>query len=208
MADRSQPHQIQVHPALQYPGGNKSVQSQRGPSTSQVLAVLTLLPVGGTLLALSGVTLAGTVLGLAVTTPLFVIFSPVLVPAALTIGLAVTAFLTSGAFGLTGLSSLSWFLNFFRQATGATGSVQEQLDRAKKRMMDVADYTGQKTKDAGQETQVKAQEGKRSDAGERRDKWIKLSEKRGESKGNFAVQFTLVDVGLVGVCLCLFVLYW
>lgn len=173
MADRPQPHQIQVHPQHPYGGvqhqyggaGGKNAYSQqhRGPSTTQVLAVLTLLPVGGTLLALAGVTLTGTIIGLAVTAPLFVIFSPVLVPAALTIGLAVTAFLTSGAFGLTGLSSLSWLFNFFRQATGATGSVQEQLDRAKKRMLDVAEYTGQKTKDVGQEIQTKAQEGKRSE---------------------------------------------
>ncbi|XP_015897790.3 oleosin Ara h 10.0102 [Ziziphus jujuba] len=175
MADRPQPHQIQVHPQHPYGGvqhqyggaGGKNVYSQqqhnRGPSTSQVLAVLTLLPVGGTLLALAGITLTGTIIGLAVTTPLFLIFSPVLVPAGLTIGLAVAAFLTSGAFGLTGLSSLSWFFNFFRQATGSTGSVQEQLDRAKKRMLDVAEYTGHKTKDVGQEIQTKAQEGKRSE---------------------------------------------
>ncbi|KAF3444613.1 hypothetical protein FNV43_RR14305 [Rhamnella rubrinervis] len=174
MADRPQPHQIQVHPQHQYGGGQllyggggKNVQSHRGPSTSQVLAILTLLPVGGTLLALAGVTLTGTIIGLAVTTPLFIIFSPVLVPAVITIGLAVTGFLTSGAFGLTGLSSLSWFLNYFRQATGATGSAQEQLDRAKKRMLDMAEFTGQKTKDVGQEIQSKAQEGKRTDTGGR-----------------------------------------
>lgn len=172
MADRSPPHQIQVHPQHQYGGGQllyggggKNFPPHRGPSTSQILAVLTLLPVGGTLLALAGLTLTGTIIGLAVTTPLFIVFSPVLVPAALTIGLAVTAFLTSGAFGLTGLSSLSWFLNYFRQATGASGSVQEQLDRAKKRMLDMAEYTGQKTKDVGQEIQSKAQDGKRSDVG-------------------------------------------
>ncbi|MBA0683427.1 hypothetical protein Goari_025087, partial [Gossypium aridum] len=79
---------------------------QSGPSTTQVLTVLTLLPIGGTLLALAGLTLTGTVIGLCVATPLFVIFSPVLLPAAIAVFMAVAGFLSSGAFGLTGLSSL------------------------------------------------------------------------------------------------------
>ncbi|KAL0014379.1 hypothetical protein SO802_001448 [Lithocarpus litseifolius] len=91
MAERDRPvHQLQVHPQHQYEGGMKSHYQQRGPSTTKVLAVLALLPVGGTLLALSGLTLLCSVIGLAVSTPLFIIFSPVLVPAAIVIGLAVT----------------------------------------------------------------------------------------------------------------------
>ncbi|XP_062106925.1 oleosin 18.2 kDa-like [Humulus lupulus] len=159
MADRSQPHhQLQVHP--QYGGGAKGFQQhrqQQGPSTGKVLAVMALLPVGGTLLALAGLTLMGTVIGLLVSIPVFLLFSPVLVPAAVTIGLAVGGFLTSGAFGVTGLSSLSWVLNFFRQT-----SVPEQMDLAKRRVQDAAAYAGQKTKDVGQEIQSKAQEGKRT----------------------------------------------
>ena len=156
MAERSQPHQLQVHP--QY-GGAKGYQQlqQQGPSTGKVLLVLALLPVGGTLLAFAGLTLMGTLFGLAVSTPVFLLFSPVLVPAALTIGLALMGFLTSGAFGVTGLSSLSWVFNYF----GRT-SVPDQLDYAKRRMQDAAGYTGQKTKEAGQEIQTKAQEGKRT----------------------------------------------
>ncbi|CAK9161766.1 unnamed protein product [Ilex paraguariensis] len=126
--DRPQPHHIQIRPQSQY------ARPQKGPSASKVLAVITLLPVGGTLLGLSGVTLVGTLIFLAVTTPLFVIFSPVLVPATITLGLVVIAFLTSGALGLTGLSSLTWVLKYFRQAGG---SMPEQLNHAKRRMQDV-----------------------------------------------------------------------
>ncbi|KAF3944298.1 hypothetical protein CMV_029221 [Castanea mollissima] len=91
----------------------KSHYQQRGVQTIkvQVLAVvLALLTVGGTLFALSGLTLLCSVIGLAVSTPLFIIFSPVLVPAAIVIGLAVTGFLCAEALGLTGLSSLSWVM--------------------------------------------------------------------------------------------------
>lgn len=108
-------HQLHVQPhhrPLHEVGGMKS---QKGPSATQILAIVTLLPVGGTLLCLAGITLAGTLIGLAVATPVFLLFSPVLVPATLTVGLAVAGFLTSGAFGVTGLSSFSWILNYFKQ---------------------------------------------------------------------------------------------
>ncbi|KAK6155217.1 hypothetical protein DH2020_009465 [Rehmannia glutinosa] len=156
--DRPQPHQLQIHPQQQhrYEGGVKSLLPQKGPSTSQVLAIITLLPISGTLLALAGLTLAGSLIGLAVATPLFVIFSPVLVPAAILVAGAVTAFLTSGAFGLTGLSSLSWVFNSFRQATG-----QEPLDYAKRRVQEGTMFVGEKTKQVGETIKSKAQEGGR-----------------------------------------------
>ncbi|XP_050225136.1 oleosin 18.2 kDa-like [Mercurialis annua] len=152
MADRAQPHQVQVH---RYEPGYKA--QQKGPSASKVLAVMTLLPIGGGLLGLSGMTLAGTLIGLAVTTPVFIIFSPVIVPAAIVVGLAMMAFMASGAFGLTGATSVSWVLKYIREATR---TMPESLDQAKRRMQDMAGYVGQKTKEVGQEIQRKAHEGK------------------------------------------------
>ncbi|KAI3722279.1 hypothetical protein L2E82_33311 [Cichorium intybus] len=153
------PHQVQVH-TIQHQrydqGGNKSsLFPQQGPSKSKVLAVMALLPVGGILLGLAGITLVGSMIGLALATPVFIIFSPVIIPAVLTIGLAVAGFLTSGTFGLTGLSSLSFLVNSLRQATG---TVPEQIDYAKRRVQDMVDYTGQKTKEVGQTIQDKAHE--------------------------------------------------
>ncbi|GKV07773.1 hypothetical protein SLEP1_g19495 [Rubroshorea leprosula] len=146
MADRPAPHQIQVHPQHHRFEGGRHYYPQEGPSASQILAVITLLPIGGTLLALAGLTLAGSVIGTLVSAPLFIIFSPVLVPAAIVIGLAVTGFLTSGAFGLTGLSSLSYVINCIRKVTGAD---QYSLDQAKSQV-------GLKIKDLGQGIQSKA----------------------------------------------------
>nr|ADB03185.1 oleosin II [Vernicia fordii] len=154
MAERLQPHQVQVHPQLRYDAYKGQ---QKRPSTSKVLAVITLLPLGGGLLALSGITLVGTLIGLAITTPLFFIFSPVLVPAAFVLGLAVMTFLASGAMGLTGLTSLSWVLKYVQEATR---NIPEQLDQARRRMQDMAGYVGQKTKEMGQEIQKKTHEGK------------------------------------------------
>ncbi|KAM1273334.1 hypothetical protein PS1_023793 [Malus domestica] len=153
MADRPQPHHIQVRPAQPRYGeheyGEHGGFGDGGPSAGQVLAVITGLPLGGTLLALAGLTLLGTVIGALVATPLFIIFSPVLVPALFVIGLAVTGFLTSGAFGLTGLSALSWITNYLRR----TPVVPETLDEAKRRAAEMGEYVGQKTKEVGQDIQ-------------------------------------------------------
>ncbi|CAH1420624.1 unnamed protein product [Lactuca virosa] len=153
-----QPHQIQVHTTTHHRpvyGGDSSLRHQQGPSKGKILAVMALLPVGGVLLGLAGLTLVGTLIGLALATPVFIIFSPVIVPAALIIGLAVTGILTSGTFGLTGLTSLSFLVNRLRQTMG---SVPEQIDYAKQRIEDLAVYAGQKTEEVGQTIQSKAHE--------------------------------------------------
>jgi hypothetical protein len=157
LADRDRPHghQLQVHPQHnRYEGGVKSVFPENGPTAGQVVAVLAGLPVGGTLLAVSGFTLLVTLIGLAVATPLFLIFSPVIVPAAAVIGLAVGAILTSGALGITALSSLSWVVNYVRQASG-----EDPIDEAKRKVVDMTDYVGEKTKDLGQGIQNTAHSG-------------------------------------------------
>lgn len=140
----------------------KGLMPEKGPSASQVVAVAALLPIGGVLLALSGATLAGTVIGLAVTAPLFVIFSPVLVPAAIVVALAVTGFLASGAFTLTGLSSISWLVNYLR---GLRERAPGYVDEAKRRMHEAAGHVEQRTKETGQRIQSRAQEGGAGAAG-------------------------------------------
>ncbi|KAK6153088.1 hypothetical protein DH2020_012727 [Rehmannia glutinosa] len=104
-------------------------------------------------------------IGLAVATPLFVICSPVLVPAAILLAGAVTGFLTSGAFRLTGLSSFSWVFNSFRKATGqepleyARRRVQEGIIQVGEKTKQVGEMVGEKTKQTGDTIKTKAQEG-------------------------------------------------
>ncbi|KAJ6875576.1 oleosin 16.4 kDa [Populus alba x Populus x berolinensis] len=114
------------------------------------------MPVGGNLLFLAGLTLVGTLIGLAVATPLFVIFSRVLVPAALVIGLGVIGFLTSGAFGVTALSSLSWMASYIRSLI--RGPLPQILDQARRRTRETAGQVGHKSRETGQIVQSKAQE--------------------------------------------------
>ncbi|KAK7291610.1 hypothetical protein RIF29_06899 [Crotalaria pallida] len=125
-------------------------------STSQILAIATLVPFGASLLILAGFTLTATVLGLAIATPLFIFFSPVLVPAALVIGLAVTGFLTSGAFGVTSLSSFAWMANYLRRSRlpeRLPGQLQYARDLAQETLGNLA----QRTKEAAETGINKAQ---------------------------------------------------
>ncbi|CAN6981122.1 unnamed protein product [Brassica oleracea var. botrytis] len=168
MADvRTHAHQVQVHPLRQHEGGIKVVYPQSGPSSTQVLAVVAGVPVGGTLLTLAGLTLAGSVIGLILAFPLFLIFSPVIVPAAFVIGLAMTGFMASGAIGLTGLSSMSWVLNHIRRVRER---IPDELDEAKQRLADMAEYVGQRTKDAGQTIEDKAHDVRESKTYDVRDR--------------------------------------
>ncbi|GKE19603.1 oleosin 18.2 kDa [Tanacetum coccineum] len=107
---------------------------------------MALLPLGVILLGLAGITLVGTMMGLALATPVFILFSPVIVPAVMTIGLSVMGFLTCGTFGLTGLSSLGFVVRSVRMVIG---SVPEQVEHVKKGVEDVGVYTGQKTVEVG-----------------------------------------------------------
>ncbi|KAI4993151.1 hypothetical protein ZWY2020_007464 [Hordeum vulgare] len=84
--------------------------------------------------AVAGLALAGTVVGLAVATPVFLLFSPVLVPAALTIGMASPGFLASRrALQLGGLSSLTVLANTARQAFSARGGLRGREARQRGR---------------------------------------------------------------------------
>ncbi|KAI7748855.1 hypothetical protein M8C21_024942 [Ambrosia artemisiifolia] len=87
-------------------------------STSKLLAVLTLFPIGGLGLLFSGLILIGTLIGLTIATPLFFILSPIFVPAILTVTLTVSGFWASGVLGITGLSSLAYIASYLRRTRG------------------------------------------------------------------------------------------
>lgn len=78
----------------------------------QVAKTTTAVTVGGSLMVLSGLTLAVTVIGLVVATPLLVIFSPVLVPAAITIFMILGGLLAATAFGATATFVFYWMYRY------------------------------------------------------------------------------------------------
>ncbi|XP_062087153.1 oleosin 1-like [Humulus lupulus] len=130
-------------------------QQQHQPRSHQVVKAATAVTAGGSLLILSGLVLAATVIALTIATPLFVIFSPVLVPALITVGLILTGFLTSGGFGVAAITVLSWI---YRYVTGKHPLGADQLDQARhklaskaREMKDKAEQFGQQHLTSGQQ---------------------------------------------------------
>ncbi|KAJ8772256.1 hypothetical protein K2173_027433 [Erythroxylum novogranatense] len=130
--------------------GIKGVLPDRGPSFSQVLVVMTLLRLDGFLLLLAGLTLTATLIGFVVSSPVFVIYSPVLLPAVLVIVFVVLGFIASGAFGVTALSSISWMVNYLRRLR-----FPEQMEHVNRRAQETAGQMGQRTRETGQRVQSK-----------------------------------------------------
>ncbi|GMP69821.1 hypothetical protein CsSME_00028931 [Camellia sinensis var. sinensis] len=105
------------------------------PRSHEVAKAATAATACGSLLILSALTLAGTVVALTLATPLLVIFSPVLVPAAIAVCLLILGFVASGGFGLAAVSVLSWI---YRYVTGQQPPGAEQLDYARMKLANKA----------------------------------------------------------------------
>ncbi|KAK4348686.1 hypothetical protein RND71_031441 [Anisodus tanguticus] len=104
---------------------------QQQPRSHQMVKVATAVMAGGSLLLLSGLTLAGTVIALTVATPVLVIFSPVIAPAVITMFLLFSGFLASGGFGVAAISVLSWI---YRYVTGKRPPGADHLEHARHRL--------------------------------------------------------------------------
>ncbi|KAL1554185.1 Oleosin 18.2 kDa-like [Salvia divinorum] len=128
----------------------KAYLPDNGPSTTQVVSIATLFPVGSILLSLAGLILTCTLFGIAVSVPLFLLFSPIIVPAVMTLTLAVAGFLTSGVFGITALSSFTWIITYFMKMRA---SLPGQFEQAKRRVGDAAGHMGQTVREVGQKAQ-------------------------------------------------------
>lgn len=110
-----------------------ALRSAAGPRAPEAAAAALLIsPLGLALLGLSGLVLAATLTGAALAAPLLVLFSPVLVPAALGAALAAAGLAASGALGVAGLSALAWaagyaWTGWTARAGGVSGMVVQPL---------------------------------------------------------------------------------
>ncbi|KAF3788781.1 Oleosin [Nymphaea thermarum] len=128
---------------------------ETAPSTDQAVRFLFAGTAGIALLVLSGLTLTGTVVALAAATPLLVIFSPVLVPAAIAAFLIAGGLLSAGGFGVAALSAIAWIYNY---VTGKHPPGADKVDYARSRIMDTARDVKERAREYGHYVQHKAQE--------------------------------------------------
>ncbi|KAJ1259746.1 hypothetical protein BS78_10G179800 [Paspalum vaginatum] len=128
---------LQDEPLRRMQGLDAKSALRASPRASTVATAAVLVPLGAALLGASGLALAVTLAGLALAAPLLVLFSPVLVPAAVATALAVAGLLASGAHGVAGVSALAWAVRYIwrdgRRGHGSvTGMVVQPLDQGEK----------------------------------------------------------------------------
>ncbi|KAK4270117.1 hypothetical protein QN277_023196 [Acacia crassicarpa] len=138
--------EIRLHDSSYY-NNNHHPQKQYTTSTAndsgaqQAAKVATAVTAGGSLMILSALVLAGTVIGLTIVTPLFVIFSPVLVPALIAIMLLGIGFTASSGFGVAAVTAIAWI---YRYVTGQHPVGSDQLQTARNKLAnkarDIKDY--------------------------------------------------------------------
>ncbi|KAI3456754.1 hypothetical protein Pfo_013417 [Paulownia fortunei] len=118
-----------------------------------LLASIAGVIIGGPLLGLMGISFLATMTLLLVTSPLFIIFSPVLFGAACVFTLVMFGFAAAGAMAVAGVSAVAWVFRSFtsRRAPGQlySGVVSDKLiesggDAEEERGKDWAGYTQQK----------------------------------------------------------------
>ena len=114
-------HQQQYQPLRHMEGLTLRSALRSNPRASALAAAALLVPLGGSLLGLSGLVLLTTLAGVALAVPLVVLFSPVLVPAALGAALAAAGFVASGALAVSGLSALVWIVGYVRRGGAQMG---------------------------------------------------------------------------------------
>ncbi|KAL2325005.1 hypothetical protein Fmac_024063 [Flemingia macrophylla] len=136
------PYFFTIMAELHYEQQNEQPLKEAHRST-QVVKAATAVTAGGSLLILAALILAGTVVALTMVTPLFVIFSPVLVPAVAAVALLSLGFLASGGFGVAAITVLAWI---YRYVTGKHPPGADQLDTARHALINKA----REIKDYGQ----------------------------------------------------------
>ncbi|KAL5728436.1 Oleosin 1-like [Ranunculus cassubicifolius] len=111
-------------------------QTAQASPVKQVVKATTAVALGGGLLTLSGLLLVGTVLALTIATPVLVLFSPVLVPAVITVSLIGTGFFASGGFGV---AAATVFTFMYKQITGTSNVPSHLATKAR----DIKEHLGQ-----------------------------------------------------------------
>ncbi|GLJ34512.1 hypothetical protein SUGI_0694100 [Cryptomeria japonica] len=129
--------------------------NENAPNSTQVLGFVTLFVSGAILLFLTGLTVAGTMVGMVLLTPLLILFSPILIPVGTVLFVAAACLFSAGGFGLAVFSVLSWMYNYLR---GRHPPGSDQIDYARMRIADTASHVKDYAREYGGYLQGKVQD--------------------------------------------------
>ncbi|KAK4256023.1 hypothetical protein QN277_008944 [Acacia crassicarpa] len=125
------------------------------PNSIQLIGLLTLLITGSVLLLLTGLTVAGTVLGLIFFAPLIIISSPIWVPVGTVLFMVAAGFLSICGFGVVFVAVLSWMYRYFR---GMNPPGSDRIDYARNRIYDTASHVKDYAREYGGYLQSKVKD--------------------------------------------------
>ncbi|XP_061365202.1 oleosin G [Gastrolobium bilobum] len=128
---------------------------EHSPNSTQLAGLLTLLVTGSILLLLTGLTVAGTIMGLIFFSPLIIVSSPIWVPAGTLLFLATAGFLSMCGFGLVLVASVSWMYRYFR---GLHPPGSDRVDYARNRIYDTASHVKDYAREYGGYLQSKVKD--------------------------------------------------
>ncbi|XP_051148940.1 oleosin G [Andrographis paniculata] len=107
------------------------------PSSTQLIGLATLVIAGGVLLLLTGLTLAAAVLGVVFFGPLILISSPVWIPVAALLFVAVAGILSLVGLAVAAVAVVLWLYKYFR---GFHPPGSDRVDYARSRFADTAGH--------------------------------------------------------------------
>ena len=107
------------------------------------------------LLGVGGIVSVGSVIGLILLTPVFIFFSPILVPLGLIFFLCTAGLVAAAGTALAAGSAIVWLYKYFK---GRHPPGSDQIDHAMSRLHDTAEHVKHKALDLGGQTQASVQE--------------------------------------------------
>ncbi|EFJ36766.1 hypothetical protein SELMODRAFT_403436 [Selaginella moellendorffii] len=128
---------------------------EHSPNARQVLGLVALLLGTVAVLTVGGFMLGGLALAVVIGIPVFLFFSPVLVPLGIVLFLAVSGIVITGAAILAFLSSVSWIYNYFK---GRHPVGSDKIEAARQRLLGSVHQATEKAREYGSYAGGKAQE--------------------------------------------------
>ncbi|KAI4344044.1 hypothetical protein L6164_011319 [Bauhinia variegata] len=128
---------------------------EHAPNSTQLVGLLTFLITGAILLVLTGITVAGTILGLVFIMPLIIVSSPLWVPVGTVLFIAAAGFLIVCGFGVVAVAASSWMYRYFR---GLHPPGSDRIDYARSRIYDTASHVKDYAREYGGYLQSKVKD--------------------------------------------------
>ncbi|KAL2632409.1 hypothetical protein R1flu_017095 [Riccia fluitans] len=108
---------------------------EQAPNQRQLIGAVTIMTIIVLLTTVGGLLMGGLALGAAVLTPVFLFFSPVLVPVGTVLFIGIAGLLSAAGFTLAGFSSVRWLYQYFK---GRHPVGSDKVDAAKNCIVDTA----------------------------------------------------------------------